>query len=528
VGAGGAIAAGHPATVHAGAEVLAAGGNAVDACVAAGIASWICEPTVAGPGGGGFMLVHDPRRGGAVAYDFFTAVPGLGAAGRPRAPLDELHVEFGTTTQLFLVGPGSNAVPGNAVGLFEAHRRRGRLPFARLVEPAIALARTGAVVNAGQADLHAILEPLYRRQAAATALFQPHGRPLAEGELARNERLGETLERYAANGGAEFAHGQTAREIVAAQEADGGPVTAADLAGYRVIRRRPVESAFGDWRVLTNPPPSSGGVLIAHALAVLARLAPAGAPLEAPALLALARALRSAQAQRTAGFERALYRGGARRLVLGREAPTGAGGEPPVARGTSHVSVVDRWGGAASMTCSTGSGSGWVAGETGVHMNNMLGETDLMLGSRPPRPGERITSMMAPTIVLGPDGRVRLVIGSSGSARIRSAITAVLTRALAGMPLREAVESPRIHPEAGVLDCEGGLAGEVLDALAAAGEQVVRWPGRNLYFGGAQAVAAHPDGRLEAAGDPRRGGEGLVVATGTARGDSTRSSGVER
>jgi gamma-glutamyltranspeptidase/glutathione hydrolase len=514
VGAGGAIAAGHPETVRAGAEVLADGGNAVDACVAAGIASWITEPTVAGPGGGGFMLVHDPRRDGAVAYDFFTAVPGLGAGAGWRAPLDELDVEFGTTTQRFLVGPGSNAVPGNAVGLFEAHRLRGSLPFARLVEPAIALARGGSVVNRGQADLHAILEPLYVRQAAAAAIFRPRGHALGEGELVRNERLAETLERYAEGGADEFVRGETARAIVAAQAADGGPVTAADLAAYRVVRRRPVEVAFGGARVLTNPPPSSGGVLIAHALALLERLGPTGDPLAAPALHALARALRAAQALRTPGFERALFRGGARRLVLGpgvHEVPGRAGGEPPVARGTSHVSVVDRFGGAASMTCSTGSGSGWVAGETGVHMNNMLGETDLMLGSRLPRPGERITSMMAPTIVLGADGRVRLVVGSSGSARIRSAITAVLTRALAGLPLRDAVESPRIHPEAGGLDCEGGLEPGVLDALAQAGEQVVRWPGRNLYFGGAQAVAAHPDGRLEAAGDPRRGGAGAII-----------------
>jgi gamma-glutamyltranspeptidase / glutathione hydrolase len=128
------------------------------------------------------------------------------------------------------------------------------------------------------------------------------------------------------------------------------------------------------------------------------------------------------------------------------------------------------------------------------------------------RPPDRITSMMSPTIVLAGDGRIRLVVGSSGSARIRSAVTQVLTRALDGsMTLRECIEAPRIHPEGGQLDCEGGFDESVLDALANAGEQVVRWPARNLYFGGAQAVAAYPDSRLEAAGDPRRGGAGQVV-----------------
>jgi gamma-glutamyltranspeptidase/glutathione hydrolase len=199
-------------------------------------------------------------------------------------------------------------------------------------------------------------------------------------------------------------------------------------------------------------------------------------------------------------------------LAASASTPGVRAGEPPTARGTTHVSVIDEAGGAASMTCSTGCGSGWFAGDSGVHLNNMLGEGDLALASRVLRPGDRITSMMSPTIVLGGDGRIRLVLGSSGSSRIRSAVTQVLTRALDGrLTLPEAVEAPRIHPEGALLDCEGGFPEEVLDALAEAGEDVVRWPGRNLYFGGAQAVAAHPDGRLEAAGDPRRGGAGTVV-----------------
>lgn len=518
---GGAIAAGHPETTRVGAEILAQGGNAVDACVAAGIASWIAEPTVAGPGGGGFMLVHDPRRGSTVAYDFFTAVPGLDADERPIAPLEELHVEFGTTTQLFFVGPGSCAVPGNAVGLYEAHRRGGRLSFPQLVEPAIRLARSGATLNRGQADLHAILDPLLRERPAAIEVFGPEGRMLVEGDTVRNVRLAATLERYAEHGGAEFATGETARAIAAAQDAEGGPITARDLREYRVIARRPVRARYRGALVMTNPPPSSGGVLIAHALGVLERLQPPGGPLEAPALIALAHALRSAQAQRGLRFERALYRGGARTLVLAAEriaeaaaGPTFRGGEPPTASGTSQISVIDADGGAASMTCSTGCGSGWFAGDTGVHLNNMLGESDLALASLVLRPTDRITSMMSPTLVLGREGRIRLVVGSSGSARIRSAVTQVLTRALDGsMSLRDCVEAPRIHPEGELLDCEGGFEPALLEALEAAGEHVIRWPGRNLYFGGAQAVAAHEDGRLEAAGDPRRGGDGCVVHT---------------
>jgi gamma-glutamyltranspeptidase/glutathione hydrolase len=172
--------------------------------------------------------------------------------------------------------------------------------------------------------------------------------------------------------------------------------------------------------------------------------------------------------------------------------------------------VLDGDGNAASLTCSTGCGSGVVVPGTGVHLNNMLGETDLAVSSLQLAPGMRLTSMMAPSLVLR-DGRVELVAGSSGSARIRSAIVQVVAAALdLGLPVQEAVELPRVHPEGDVLDCEGGFPDATLEALETAGEHVVRWPGRNIYFGGAQVVAHTPAG-FAAAGDPRRGGAGIVV-----------------
>ena len=367
------------------------------------------------------MLVHDPRRARTVAYDFFTSVPGLDATDRPIAPLEELRVEFGTTTQLFLVGPGSCAVPGNAVGLHEAHRRGGRLPFARLVEPAIALARTGATLNRGQADLHAILDPLLRQRPAAAEVFGPEGRMLVEGESVRNLALATTLERYAERGAEEFATGRTAQSIVEAQEADGGPVTARDLRDYRVIARRPVRASYRGAEVLTNPPPSSGGILIAHALGVLERLASAGRPARRPrAGRAGARPALGAGAAGAALRARPLP--GRRPLARARGRAHRRGrGDTASARGRAAVRPRHlahqrgrRGGGAASMTSSTGCGSGWFAGDTGVHMNNMLGESDLALASLVLRPGERITSMMSPTLVLGRDGAIRLVVGAPG------------------------------------------------------------------------------------------------------------------
>ena len=224
---GGAIAAGHPETVRVGADVLAAGGNAVDACVAAGIASWIAEPTVAGPGGGGFMLVHDPRRRSAVAYDFFTAVPGLGATGRPIAPLEELRVEFGTTTQLFLVGPGLVCRTGS--------RRRG-VRGASARGPA-AMGRAGAACDPARphgrhAQSRAGRPACDPRPAPAAPTGRGRGLR-ARGQDARRGRhrcetcaSPTTLERYAEHGAAEFSTGETARVIAESQAAEGGPLTA--------------------------------------------------------------------------------------------------------------------------------------------------------------------------------------------------------------------------------------------------------------------------------------------------------------
>jgi gamma-glutamyltranspeptidase / glutathione hydrolase len=520
----GAIAAGHPETARVGADILAAGGSAVDACVAAGIAGWAAEPTVTGPGGGGFMLVHDARRHRTVALDFFTALPGIGLTPRSRPGLIDVDVEFGTTTQLFRVGPASCAVPGVPFGLALAHRRFGRLPWAELVAPAVNLARNGVEVTPAHAALFAILEAILLREPESRDVFGPDGELLGEGATVVNTRLADTLERYAEHGADEFVEGETGRSIARCMNDRGGTLTADDLARYRVIVRRPLQMGYRGSPIAINPPPSSGGVLIAHALAVLGRLELGGAPNDPASVRAVLLALRAAQAARTAAFERALVRGGAAALMLDDDhvdrslaAASARAPEPTAARGTSHLSVIDGEGNAASMTCSTGCGSGVFAPGTGVHLNNMLGETDLALSSVRLQPGDRQTSMMSPTLAFrgpgeGPPG-VRLALGSSGSERIRSAIVQVLSHVLDhARPVDEAVRLPRLHPDGPVVQCEGGFPEATADALAEDGEQVVRWPDRNLYFGGAQGVTFDPGASgFAAGGDPRRGGHGIVV-----------------
>jgi gamma-glutamyltranspeptidase/glutathione hydrolase len=456
----GALAAGHPLTAAAGAEVLRAGGNAVDACIAAAAVSWICESPLTGLGGGGFLLVHLAGNARPHLLDFFVAVP-----QQPVSPdeLLELVVDFGDSQQIFYTGPASVAVPGTGLGLWEAHRRWGSVPWAELLAPATRLARDGVVLDEPQAYLHEILDSLLRHSPEGDALYGP-SRALGVGERFAIPELAATLDRIAADGPECLYHGELAERIAAHV-----PITTGDLAAYRVIEREPLAVHYRGGVLLTNPPPSSGGRLLAVGLDALgdAEVAP----------LAVARAMEAQEAA-------------LRTEDIG---------------GTTHISVVDGEGSAAALSCSLGSASGIVVPGTGLHFNNMLGESHL---TSEPRPGERLMSLMAPS-VLQQDGRPRLVLGSAGSRRLHGAILQVVANVAGrGLSVNEAVEAPRMHVEAGIVHCEDAAAG---DEIEAAGYPVVRWRERNLFFGGVSAVEIREDGSLAAAGDPRRGGAAVVV-----------------
>jgi gamma-glutamyltranspeptidase/glutathione hydrolase len=515
----GAIAAGHRLTAEAGARVLAAGGNAFDACIAAGFASWVAESPLTGPGGGGFMLVHRARDCTTRVLDFFVAAPGLGLAPRTASAMEAISVDFsGDSTQVFKIGAASCAVPGAAAGLEEAHRAYATFPWRELIAPAIELAREGVELTRPQAYLHAILDLILRATPEGRAIYGEESRLVAGDRIAMTDLAG-TLELLAERGAEAIYRGELAAALVRHVRAGGGAITERDLAEYRVIRRRPVHADYRGHDYCSNPPPSSGGILIAYALRLLERIGAGadGAPGSAEEIALLAEVMREQGRVRGRGFESALYRGGlARRLraaedeACARIARGEAGAAEPVPPGgTTHISVVDGEGNAAALTVSTGSGSGVVVPGSGIQLNNMLGEFDL---PRTPRPGTRLSSMMAPSLV-SRDGRPRLVVGSAGSLRLRSAVLQVVVNVVGhGLPVEDALERPRMHLEEPHVHCEGGTDPEEIDRLVARGYDVVRWRRRNLYFGGANAVEVRADGSLAAAGDPRRGGHGIVVA----------------
>ncbi len=495
----GVVAAGHPLTAEAGAAVLREGGNAVDAAVCAVLASFAVESPLTGFGAGGFMIVHQDS-GKTSLLDFFVAAPGKDGVER-RAELVPVPVHFDAeTTQTFYVGPASCGVPGTAAGLELALARFGTAALADLVGPGVRLAREGAPVNAEQAYILDILNPIHARLEGTRELYAPDGRPLREGDEFSFPELAEALERFGAEGAEPFYRGDVAAAIAEAVVAHGGILGPTDLAGYEAISRRPIRMPFRGTEVLTNPPPSSGGILIAYCLGLLERLGKESGTEQ------LVAAMGAANEARGEEFVEALYGDQVEAGLLDPEALDLAAGD--LLGSTTHISVLDADGMCASVTCSNGSGSGVLVPGTGVILNNMLGEEDLNpLGFHRIPPGRRVTSMMAPTVVLR-DGEIELGLGSAGSNRIRSAILQTIVRVVEqGMSADEAVRAPRLHFEQGFLQAEPGIDEEALARLEAGGLPVARRPAINLFFGGVQAVACDREtGAHSGGGDPRRGG----------------------
>jgi gamma-glutamyltranspeptidase/glutathione hydrolase len=503
----GVVAAGHPLTAEAGAAVLREGGNAVDAAVAAVLTSFVTEPVLTGPGAGGFMLIHTAE-GGDHLLDFFVAAPGLGDPVSP-AELQPVDIHFSdTVVQEFRVGPASCGAYGTAAGLAEALGRFGSARLSDLTASPARLAREGVEIEPLQEYLFEILSPIVNTSAEAAALYEPGGRPLKTGETLRQPELGDLLERLGSEGPAFMYTGDVAAAVAEWVGAGGGLLAPEDLAAYRVEERPPARVSYRGREVLTNPPPSCGGILIAYALALLERIERPGD------LLALVEAMDGANRARTPEFLRGLHSETLMDEVLAADAlDAAASGAASRLGSTTHVSVLDAHGACASVTCSNGSSSGVVVPGTGIHMNNMLGEADLNpLGWHQHAPGSRIPSMMAPTVVLR-DGRPEAVIGSAGSNRIRSAILQTIIGVVDdGLGAQEAIDRDRVHCEDHAVEAEPGVDPAGLERVEAAGWPVHRWKERNLFFGGVQAaVRDQAGGTLSGGGDPRRGGFAVVV-----------------
>jgi gamma-glutamyltranspeptidase/glutathione hydrolase len=497
----GVVASGHADAADAAAGILRAGGNAFDAAIAAGFAATVVEPMFTSLGGGGFLLARTAE-GRETLFDFFADTPGRGLPDEQLEPhFFPAVVHFPASDQTFNIGLGSVAVPGALAGFLEVHRRLGRVALQQIVAPAVQLARDGVVLNEAQAYALDLLTPINTLTADSRALFAPAGRTPRAGERFFNPELAGFLEVLPDDGGHSLYGGSLARRIAEDMRKGGGLLTEEDLAAYRVAQREPLAIAYRGRRVLTNPPPSMGGSLLGFSLRVLDRALPETPVWGSPAhLRGLAAAMVEVEALRARGVELAGSPDPDRVADCATRVRRASGG-------TTHVSVADAAGNAASMTLSNGEGSGYIAPGTGIMLNNMLGEDDLHPeGFHASPAGLRVSSMMSPSLVLR-GKKVELIVGSGGSKRIRTAMMQVIDAVIGhGMDVEAAVEAPRLHWDGESIQAEPGFAQESLADLERTW-RVNRWGERNLYFGGVQAV--DPSGA--GAGDPRRGGQARLV-----------------
>ncbi len=442
-----AVAAGHPATAAAGAEVLAAGGNAADAAVAAALVSCVAETLMTGLLGGGHAIYLEAQTMTVRNLDCFVSVP-----SGDGAPMESLPVQFGDELVHYAIGASSCAVPGLPAGLDALWRAHGRLPWAELFGPALRVACDGVAMPKAHASCLAMLAPVMTMREGA-AIYAPAGELLAEGDHLNQPGLVAALELLRDEGAAAVYTGSIAASLLELMGERQGTITARDLAAYAAVWSAPAESEFAGRGVRTRA--GLSGIP-----ETLARFDPAG---------------------------------GADALLEAIEHGATIDGH------TTNLTVVDRDGNACVLTSSLGLGSGdWLPG-LDLHLNSMLGEIDLI--REPLGPGTRMASMMAPTLVFDGDG-LELALGAAGGTRLRTALVGVLAAVLheAAGP-QEAIDRPRFHPAGHVLNAEPGVDEAWLARLEARGREVRRWPARHHYFGGVSAI-----GRAGAGADPRRSG----------------------
>lgn len=488
------VAAGHAATAEAAVSILREGGNAYDAAIAGFLAACVAEPVLASLGGGGFLVARSFGSTPEV-FDFFTETP-LARPDPGNVDFRPIDVDFGTTVQEFHIGMGAVATPGAVAGIFDVHRALGRMPMTALVEPAIALSKSGIVMNEFQAYLLGLVGPIYVASASARAQFCKDGSDmlLAAGDRYHPAAFADFLDSLANEGPALFYRGDVAARIA---DMDGVTIGRNDLSRYKVERRTPHRSRIAGHDVYLNPPPAIGGALIDYMLRELDRseLVPADA-FGGGHTAALTRVMDACNRIRAeSGIDR--------NPLAGAAAIAEAARHPAAYRGTTHISVADRDGNMAALTVSNGEGCGHVVPGTGIMLNNMLGEDDLnAVGFFNWPEGVRLSSMMTPGVLAAPDG-ASTAFGSGGSNRIRTALTQViLNLCLYGMPAGEAVKAPRLHLEGARLSVEPGLDTDQIDWPG----DVQVWPAQNMFFGGAHIVRRDAAGSITGAGDPRRDG----------------------
>jgi gamma-glutamyltranspeptidase / glutathione hydrolase len=520
------VVAGSPIASQVGREILRQGGNAVDAAVAVGFAMAVVHPEAGNLGGGGFMVIR-LADGTVQTLDYRETAPA-------RATRDMYLDSLGEPTDRSLTGHLAAGVPGAVAGLTEAHHRFGHLPFAAVIAPAIGLARDGFLVDEYRSRSIAGDSARLVRFPASRASFLPDGAPPAAGTVLRQPDLAATLEAIQERGADGFYHGPVADLIVAEMERGGGLISHGDLVSYRAIWREPIAIGYRGYTIYSMPPASSGGITMGEILNIMEGYDPLP-PFGSPGLVHLeSEAMRRAFTDRNTWLgdpafvqnptDRLLsksYAADLRKSIGERATPTPAFTPAPrTGASTTHYSVVDADGNAVSCTTTlndsygsavTVTGAGFLLNDemddfaTAPGKPNMYG---LVQGeANAIAPGKRMLSAMTPSIVLDPEGRLLLVVGTPGGPRIITMVYHVISNVIDHrMTLPDAVVAPRMHHQ-GLPDTlrveRGGFTPATLDSLRARGHAI----GAGGYWGDVEAIIRTPAG-WQGVSDPRRGGGG--------------------
>ena len=504
----GVVSSGHPLTSRAASEMLSLGGNAFDAVLAAGFASVVAEPSLTSFGGGGFLLAHTEKDKKDILFDFFVNTPGLGL-NKPVSPeMNAVPIRFSGCTQIFHTGFGSVAVPGMLKGLLHVHNKLATLPLNKIMAPALSYLEEGVEINKRQEIFLGLLEPIMTASEYGKSIFLINDRYVKMGERLFNPEL-KIFMAGLKESNTDFYTSHIADSLISKMRMRNGMLTLQDLSNYEVYEREPLRIRYRDRYILTNSPPATGGVLLALGLYLLEKIDMKSLSSDSEGFLVTLVELMKEMSRFNPQKDGKLF---LYPLINSLSSPVveafvkNISEKVPIStKGTTHISVIDEEGNAASMTTSNGSGSGCYIPGTGIMLNNMMGEDDLHPGgfhSSPP--GKRVSSMMIPTIIMK-DGKVDCALGSGGSKRIRTAVLQALINIIDfSLSLEESVESPRIHFEDNIIQVEPGYPEELIEKLKKHYD-VNLWNVKDMYFGGVHCVRSN----MEGWGDSRRGGSSV-------------------
>jgi gamma-glutamyltranspeptidase / glutathione hydrolase len=513
----GMVASAHALASQAGVEILKAGGNAVDAAVAAAVAIGVAEPNATGIGGEGMMVIYLADRKTAIAIDYRSASPA--------------KAQF--TGAVPGTGHQAVAIPGTVAGLALALEKYGTMKLPQVMAPSIRIAREGFVVSPTLAGVIADNFEEIAKADALAKIFCPGGLPLEAGDTLKNPDLAATLEKIAAGGADVFYRGSVADAIAGEMKAQGGFITKDDLASYRAIERTPIEGTYRGYRLLSAPPPV-GGLAVVEILQILEQFPMAKLkPFSREHVHVMAEAMRRGFADWSAyvgdpGFtdvpvaqllSKPYASKRAAEIAMDRiTAKVEAGTLDRLSPSTTSLSTVDKAGNmvALTQTLSDFFGSKVVVAGTGIILNNEMKNFSAR-GPNSRMPGKRMRTTIAPTIILRPDGRTFATIGTPGAARIISTMTLLVSDLVDyGMGIQEAIEAPRFmaRDEAGqtgnAIDIEARLPADTQAALTRMGYTLRPLKDFDLFFGGAQGIIIDQKSGMRVGGaDPRR--DGAVV-----------------